>query len=178
MREGEGREGKKKKMERLSDCFYRGGKAYSWRSRNYERLNRPTRRRKLAVVQLGRPGGSKRGRPFFRPVLKANTNLSPKRFLIRLRNAYVNFMTRLANGIPAIGGGYDGVIVGSFVGFGKDPLKEHDEEMIAKIYETGRFTGPHNDKMIARIYGSGLPKYRKEKIYRSLVVGGDNWFRH
>ncbi|KAG5514186.1 hypothetical protein RHGRI_035549 [Rhododendron griersonianum] len=158
-------------MEGVSESFYGGGKAYWKRRRNYyERLNGPTRRQKLAVVQLGRPGGLNRRRPFFRPV-KANTKLrfSPKRFLISIRDAYINFMVRFADGTPAISGGYDGVVDGSFVGFGTSPLKEHDEKMIAKVYTRGPFTD--DDKMIAQIYRSELPKYRKEKFYRSLVVG-------
>ncbi|XP_058200070.1 uncharacterized protein LOC131315038 [Rhododendron vialii] len=159
-------------MERVLESFCGGGKAYWKRRRNYyERLNGPTRRRKLAVVQLGRPGGLNRRRPFLRPA-KANTKLlfSPKRFLISIRDAYINFMVRLANGTPAISGGYDGVVDGSFVGFGTGPLKEHDEKMIAKVYTREPFTG-HDDKMIAQICSSELPKYRKDKFYPSLVVG-------
>lgn len=146
-------------MEGVSESFYGGGKAYWKRRRNYyERLNGPTRRRKLAVIQLGRPGSLNRRRPFFRPVT-VNTKLrfSPKRFLISIRDAYVNFMVRLANVTPAISGGYNG--------FGTGPLKEHDEKMIAKVYTREPFTG-HDDKMIAQI-----SKYRKEKFCRSLVVG-------
>ncbi|KAI8522633.1 hypothetical protein RHMOL_Rhmol13G0011300 [Rhododendron molle] len=142
-------------MEGLSASLYNGVKGY-WRRRKYERLNGATRRRKFTVVQLGRTGGggSNRRRRFWKIKITPKLRFSPKKFLIGLRDAYVNFMLRIADASPAVSGGYGGAFVdNSFVGFGKGPLKEYDGKMIAQIYRRGPVTD-YDDKMIGQIYRS------------------------
>ncbi|KAG5514185.1 hypothetical protein RHGRI_035548 [Rhododendron griersonianum] len=138
-------------MEGLSASLYKGVKGY-WRRRKYERLNGATRRRKVTVVQVGRGGGggSNRRRRFWKIKITPKLRFSPKKFLIGLRDAYVNFMLRIADASPAFSGGYDGVFDNSF---GKGPLKEYDKKMIAQIYGGGPVT-EYDDKMIGQIYKS------------------------
>lgn len=62
--------------------------------------------------------------------------LSPKKLLIRLRDAYVNFMLRIENSnmMMMSRGGFGGADNISFGGRG--PLKEYDEKMIIEIYKS------------------------------------------
>ncbi|KAF7120377.1 hypothetical protein RHSIM_Rhsim13G0007500 [Rhododendron simsii] len=140
-------------MEGLSVSLYKGVKGY-WRSRKYERLNGATRRRKFKVVQLGRAGegGSNGRRRFWKIKITPKLRFSPKKFLIGLRDAYVNFMLRIADASPAFSNGYGGggVFDNSF---GKGPLKEYDKKMIAQIYKRGPVT-EYDGKMIGQIYRS------------------------
>lgn len=62
----------------------------------------------------------------------------PKRWLARLRDAYVNMMLRVANSAPlGYGFGYDcgGGYGGADVAFGSRRLKEYDEKMLVEIYK-------------------------------------------
>ncbi|KAG8389536.1 hypothetical protein BUALT_Bualt02G0239500 [Buddleja alternifolia] len=124
-------------MEGISANVYKGIKGY-WRRRGYERLNGGGRRRKTRVVELASAadGSTRRRRRFWRikltPRLKMKLRFSPKKFLLGLRDAYVNMMNRIAN-TRVIGGGYGGDVV---TGFGLRPIKEYDERMIVEIYKS------------------------------------------
>lgn len=132
-------------MEGVTVNVYNGLKQY-WRTkrRGYERINRGGRRRKCgAEFDAGDGGGtSGRKRPSWRikltPKLKLNVNLrfSPKKLLIRLRNAYVNMMLRVANTRVIGGGGMGGFAGDTVAGFGTRPLKEYDERMLVQIYKS------------------------------------------
>ena len=116
-------------MDGVSVRVYKGLKRY-WRRRGYNRLN-VTGRRRMNRAELGRSGSNRRRR-FWRIKITPRLRFSPKKFLLGLRDAYVNFMLRIANS-PVISGGY-GVPVGD--GFGRVPLKEYDEKMIVEIYKS------------------------------------------
>ncbi|GFQ02465.1 hypothetical protein PHJA_002390400 [Phtheirospermum japonicum] len=127
-------------MEGVSNAVYKGIKGY-WRRKGYERLDGGGggRKRKVRVVKLASAAtgeGSKRRRRFWRikltPRLKLKLRFSPKKFLIGLRDAYVNMMMKIANS-RVIGGGYPGDGV---MGFGLRPVKEYDERMIVEIYKS------------------------------------------
>ncbi|GFZ04560.1 hypothetical protein Acr_17g0001320 [Actinidia rufa] len=116
-------------MDGVSARVYKGLKRY-WRRRGYDRLN-VTGRRRMNRAELGRSGSSRRKR-FWRIKITPRLRFSPKKFLIGLRDAYVNFMLRIASS-PVINGGYGGPVGG---GFGKGQLKEYDEKMIVEIYKS------------------------------------------
>ncbi|KAL2540460.1 hypothetical protein Adt_01438 [Abeliophyllum distichum] len=105
----------------------------------YGRLNGTAhRRRKIRVVKLASADGSNRRRRFWRikltSSLKLKLKFSPTKLLRRLRDAYVNMMMRMAN-TPALGGGFAWSEYGGS-GFGRKPMKEYDEKMIAEIYKS------------------------------------------
>ncbi|GER44336.1 mitochondrial carrier family protein [Striga asiatica] len=127
-------------MEGPPTAVCRGIRGY-WRRKGYERLNAGLKRKPRAV-QLAPGGvggdGSTRRRRFWRvklapPRLKLRLRFSPKKVLVRLRDAYVSMMMKLASS-RAIGGGYCGGYPAS--GFGARPLKEYDERMIVEIYKS------------------------------------------
>ncbi|KAL6978339.1 hypothetical protein U1Q18_020009 [Sarracenia purpurea var. burkii] len=104
--------------------------------RGYERLNASGRRRKTRVELAGAGGGTHRRRRFWRIKITPKLRFSPKKFLVRLRDIYVNFMLRLANSRVITGGIGGGVVDNSIGGFGRRPLKEYDEKMIIQIYKS------------------------------------------
>lgn len=108
-----------------------------WRRRRYERLDGSTRRRKKNWIQLGERGRKRFGRLRIKPRLRWLRLASPKRLLIKLRDAYVRMMLSFANSSVFSGGfsfgAYDGV---GAMGFGAPPLKEYDEKIIVEIYKT------------------------------------------
>ncbi|XP_057483581.1 uncharacterized protein LOC130770235 [Actinidia eriantha] len=116
-------------MEAVSASVYTGLKRF-WRRRSYNRFY-VTGRRRMNRAELGRTRSNWRRR-FWRIKITPRLRFSPKKFLLGLRDAYVNFMLRIADS-PAINGGY-GVPVGD--GFGRVPLKEYDEKMIVEIYKS------------------------------------------
>ncbi|EYU46774.1 hypothetical protein ABFS82_04G010700 [Erythranthe guttata] len=123
-------------MEGVSATVYKGIKGY-WRRKGYVRLNAAGRKRKTRTVELASAAeGSTRRRRFWRIKLtrrlKLKLRFSPKKFLLGLRDAYVNMMLRIANTRVA-GGGYGGDGV---AGFGARPVKEYDERMIVEIYKS------------------------------------------
>lgn len=64
---------------------------------------------------------------------------SPKKFFIKLRDAYVRMMLSFANAgaFSGAGGGLTyGVGGGAFGGFGKPALKEYDEKVLVEIYKS------------------------------------------
>lgn len=128
-------------MEGVTVHVYKGIKGY-WRRQGYERINESggrRRRRKKNRVELA-VEGTARKRRFWNirliPRLKLKLRFSPKKFVVGLRDGYVNFMTRLANsGFISTGvAGYTGGA--GMDGFGMRPLKEYDERMIIEIYKS------------------------------------------
>ncbi|XP_059659595.1 uncharacterized protein LOC132306278 [Cornus florida] len=112
----------------------RGLRGY-WRRRGYERLTGTGRRRKNRV-ELAAGGSNRRRRRFWRIKITPKLRFSPKKFLIGLRDAYVNMMLRLASSRAINGGGMGGALGDGIGGFGKGPLKEYDERMIVEIYKS------------------------------------------
>ncbi|KAJ4778902.1 Flagellar biosynthesis protein flhA [Rhynchospora pubera] len=119
----------------------KGGMKTYWRKRisNYSRLRRqspPTvvlgsaEERDLAIVS------APRRRRFWRIPRKVRFLRrigSPKRWLARLRDAYVNLMLRFAHATPlGYGYGYGG---GAEEAFGAQRWKEYDEKMLVQIYK-------------------------------------------
>lgn len=128
-------------MEGVGANVSKGIKGY-WRRRGYERLNGGFgggRRRKNRVELATDGGGSIRRRRFWRikltPRLKLKLRFSPKKLVLRLRDAYVNFMTKLANS-RFIASGFAGYAGDGIDGFGMRPMKEYDERMIIEIYKS------------------------------------------
>ncbi|KAL7226895.1 hypothetical protein ACSBR1_021879 [Camellia fascicularis] len=121
-------------MEGVSATMYKGLRGY-WKRKNYERLSKSGRRRKNNnQVELGRSG--RRRRRFWRIKISPKLRFfSPKKFLIGLRDAYVNFMIRIANK-GVMSSGFGGVVDNSIAGFGRGPVKEYDEKMIIEIYKS------------------------------------------
>ncbi|KAF8392629.1 hypothetical protein HHK36_022977 [Tetracentron sinense] len=121
-------------MEGSSGSSNNGFKAY-WRRNHYERLDGSGRRRKNRVEHATL--GSRRRRRFWRikitPKLRFFHIGSPKKFFIRLRDAYVKMMLGFANS-GACNPGFGGGAVGGV--FGRPPLKEYDEKVIVEIYKS------------------------------------------
>ncbi|KAK4357210.1 hypothetical protein RND71_022820 [Anisodus tanguticus] len=116
-------------MEGISTKVYSGLKGY-WRRRGYQKLNRKNR------IELS--GSTRKKRRFWKikltPKLKLKINFkqfSLKKLLVRLRDAYVNTMLRVAN-TRGFGGGYGG----DYGGFGMRPIKEYDEKVLVEIYKS------------------------------------------
>ncbi|XP_027099157.1 uncharacterized protein LOC113763533 [Coffea eugenioides] len=128
-------------MEGVTATAYKGVKGY-WMRKGYEKLDGSgSRRRKRRVVELGAENGSSRRRRFWRirltPRLKLKLRLrfSPKKFILGLRDAYVNLMTKLASS-RFVNSGVAGYPGEGISGFGLRPLKEYDEKMIVEIYKS------------------------------------------
>ncbi|KAG5567795.1 hypothetical protein RHGRI_003093 [Rhododendron griersonianum] len=76
-----------------------GGLTRYWKKRGYGRLY-GSRRRRMNRAKLGKEGGGSGGRKRswgIKIARKLRLILSPKKLLIRLRDAYVNLMLRLDN---------------------------------------------------------------------------------
>lgn len=120
-------------MEGVSASMYKGLRGY-WTRRRYERLNGMGRRRR-SRVELG--STTTRRRRVWRIKISPKLVLfrrvpSPKKLLIRLRDAYVKMMLGFANSRV-----FSPVISTSGTAtFGKRPLKEYDERMIIEIYKS------------------------------------------
>ncbi|XP_030543250.1 uncharacterized protein LOC115750199 [Rhodamnia argentea] len=117
-------------MEGASMGAFKGLRGY-WRRRSYRRLGVGSGiRRCMPVVELG----STRRRRRWSWRIKISPKLaclrSPKKFLIWLRDGYVNMMLRLAD--SRVGYAY-GADVG-LSGFGSRPLKEYDQKVIVEVY--------------------------------------------
>ncbi|EPS65324.1 hypothetical protein M569_09453, partial [Genlisea aurea] len=128
-------------MQSVSSRAYRGLRSY-WRRRGYERLDggrAGRRRRRTPIFELPSIAEAPpRRRRFWRLKLtprirfRFRFRFSPKKFLVGLRDAYVNMMLKLASA-PMISAGYAGSGVSSF---GVRPMKEYDERMIVEIYRS------------------------------------------
>ncbi|XP_068661155.1 uncharacterized protein [Aristolochia californica] len=128
-----------------------------WRRKSYVRLDGLPGRRRKSRVEISTVDASRRRR-FWRiriaPRLKLFRIASPKRFFLRLRDAYVRMMLSFANSSVFSGGyGYGNDVPGR-VGFGKGPLKEYDEKVIVEIYKTLVAQG----QLMARQGGGKLPE--------------------
>ncbi|XP_073015653.1 uncharacterized protein [Primulina eburnea] len=119
-------------MERDSTNLLNGGRR-SWRRKGYTRLNSYSRRKRklrMRVLKLGSgaANGSTSCWRFWRiklaPPVELKLRFSPKKFILRMRDAYVDMMLRIAS-TRMIGNG-----------FGRLPMKEYDEGMIAEIYKS------------------------------------------
>lgn len=123
-------------MEGISASMYKGFRGY-WTRRSYVKLN-GSRRARRSAAELG--GSSPPRRRFWRRFkIKAKLSIpSPKKFLIRLRDSYVNMMLRLANSGMVSSGYYGGgaAIDDGVAAFGKRPMKEYDQKMIVEIYKS------------------------------------------
>ncbi|XP_052138151.1 uncharacterized protein LOC127756810 [Oryza glaberrima] len=132
---------------------YKGGVKAYWKHRGYYRLDAAAaqRRAPLPTAELG--GGARRGgapaqeprrarrhrgwrvrRGLGRRVLRA---LSPRRWLVRLRDAYVSAMLRLASS-PAVGFGAGApYCTAGQESFARPrQLKEYDEKVLVEIYRS------------------------------------------
>ncbi|GAB2281676.1 hypothetical protein Dimus_016247, partial [Dionaea muscipula] len=114
-------------MEGVTANAYRGWRAY-WKRRGYERLNgsdtgsrnNKQRRKSAHVVELSRVdahtgdrGGRRRLLGRWRLKLrrpKIRFVLSPKKWLTKLRDAYVNMMMSIGNSGAYYGGGFTGSV--------------------------------------------------------------------
>lgn len=123
-------------MEGITASGYKSARGY-WKRRGYQKLNAKSRRR-TPTVELGVEGGPRRRR-FWRirltPRLKFKLRFSPKKFILGLRDAYVNMMTKLST-TRFINSGFAGYAGEGINGFGVRPLKEYDEKMIIQIYKS------------------------------------------
>ncbi|OAY77340.1 hypothetical protein ACMD2_01747 [Ananas comosus] len=134
---------------------YRGGLKGYWRRRAYHRLDAAgsdlrRRRRRVERAELG--GGERRRRPFWRvriaPRLRFLRSASPRRWLAKIRDAYVRMMLGFASS-AAIGPA--GLGYGFGFGFAGDPTgaafapqrrKEYDEKVLVEIYRSILAQGP------------------------------------
>ncbi|XP_004152233.1 uncharacterized protein LOC101222359 [Cucumis sativus] len=124
----------------VSEKWYQGLRRY-WKRKNYKKLNGSSRRRRrLAQVELGSTRNTRRRfwrikiSPKFRFLRKIP---SPKKLLLRLRDAYVNMMLGFANSRvfnTSYGGG--AAVCDGIPGFGQRLAKEYDEKMILEIYKS------------------------------------------
>ncbi|MFS7942324.1 hypothetical protein Hanom_Chr06g00487081 [Helianthus anomalus] len=96
--------------------MYQGVKGY-WRRRRYERLGGKSQRR-FWRIQITRK-------------LKLKLRFSPKKLLIRIRDAYVNMMMRMAN--SSLVAGTDGY---GEAKFGMKPGVKYDEKVIIELYKS------------------------------------------
>ncbi|KAF9604308.1 hypothetical protein IFM89_005634 [Coptis chinensis] len=117
-----------------------GVSASSWRrKKGYERLDGSGRRRKIPVVELGALGSSQKRRFSWKVKIKPKLRFfhlcSPKKFLTRLRDGYVNMMLGFANSrVFTNGFGYNGNETIDN-GLRRAPVKEYDERLLIEIYK-------------------------------------------
>ncbi|KAK9136762.1 hypothetical protein Sjap_007356 [Stephania japonica] len=125
-------------MDGVAANSYKGLRSY-FRRRDYHRLDGSSgrRRRSTRIEVPNRP----KSRFFirFKPKLKLKLRFrflkrlgSPKKLLVRLRDAYVRMMLSFANSTVFTSG--LGAVHGGDGGFGRASLKEYDERMILEIY--------------------------------------------
>ncbi|KZV44142.1 hypothetical protein F511_26421 [Dorcoceras hygrometricum] len=119
-------------MEGVSTNPIHGGRSY-WRRKGYMRLDSHSRRRRkmrMRVLKLdsGASDVSSSCWRFWRikltPPVELKLRFSPKKFILRMRDAYVDMMMRIASTR----------VTGN--GFGRLPIKEYDEGMIVEIYRS------------------------------------------
>ncbi|KAK9726409.1 hypothetical protein RND81_05G213200 [Saponaria officinalis] len=125
-------------MEGLSTHLYKGLKKY-WKTRGYVRLNNKNDRK--TRTQPDPTQVQRKRRRFWRVKISPRVRVwirvgSPKRWLTRLRDAYVNMMLRISN--TGFSGGMSGFGYGVEYGYGynKGQVKEYDEKMIVEIYKS------------------------------------------
>ncbi|XP_074278983.1 uncharacterized protein LOC141603162 [Silene latifolia] len=129
-------------MEGLSTHVYKGIKKY-WNRRGYVRLSNNERKNRTRI-KLGQeqpdPNKSQGKRKrFWRFKISPRVRIwarvgSPKKWLTRLRDAYVNMMLKISgSGFVSGASGFGGSIE---YGFSKGQVKEYDEKMIVEIYRS------------------------------------------
>ncbi|XP_050377768.1 uncharacterized protein LOC126795005 [Argentina anserina] len=144
-------------MEGVSTSVYKGLRGY-WRSRGYVKLSGSGRHHKNWMEP--------RKRRVWRIKLAPKVKLSflrripsPNKFLVWLRDAYVNLMLGFANS-RVFTTTYGGSICHDGTGsFGKRPLKEYDDKMIVEIYKSLMLT---QGQLVPR----DAPKLGSEIVYR------------
>ncbi|MFS8005098.1 hypothetical protein Hanom_Chr13g01233451 [Helianthus anomalus] len=119
-------------MEGLTTKVYNIVKSH-WRRRGYHRLGTTTN----TIVhgdheEKSKPRRRRKWRVRIPPRLKLKLARSPQKLFIRLRDAYVQLMMKLANtsavrGRTMIGCNGDG--------YGKMMIKEYDEKIVIEIYK-------------------------------------------
>ncbi|XP_058077189.1 uncharacterized protein LOC131225641 [Magnolia sinica] len=114
-----------------------GLKGY-WKRKDYERLDGSGRRgKKKHQIELGRTRRRRFWRIKITPKLRMFRLSSPKKFLIRIRDAYVKMMLGFANSAALNGGfAYSADVDSRVLGFGRPALKEYDEKVIVEIYKS------------------------------------------
>ncbi|KAK9139253.1 hypothetical protein Scep_008934 [Stephania cephalantha] len=130
-------------MDGVAANSYKGLKSY-FRRRDYHRLDGSSgrrRRRSSARIEVAAMGPSRPKSRFFirfKPKLKLKLRFrflkrlggSPKKLLVRLRDAYVRMMLSFANSTVFTTG--LGGVHGGGGGFGRDPLKEIAQHVEAR----------------------------------------------
>ncbi|XP_072985024.1 uncharacterized protein [Typha latifolia] len=123
---------------------YKGGLKGYWKQRAYHGLDgagsRRPRRPRQTTAELG---GGRRRRRFWRikisPKLKLIRFVSPRRWLAKIRDAYVRMMLGFASS-AALGSGFGyGYGYGGDArveAFSKPRIKEYDEKMLVEIYKS------------------------------------------
>ncbi|EHA8591161.1 hypothetical protein COCNU_scaffold035290G000030 [Cocos nucifera] len=143
---------------------YKGGLKGYWKRRAYHRLDgsgRGPRRRSRAEL-----GGGRKRRFWRIPIAPPRLRFlaraaSPKRFLARIRDAYVRMMLSFAStgAIAARCAEYGGDGV---AGFRRPQLKEYDEKMIVEIYKSLVAQG----SLIATAAGGGAERTGQTAVRR------------
>ncbi|GAB4830033.1 hypothetical protein Ancab_019677 [Ancistrocladus abbreviatus] len=152
-------------MEGITAKAYKGIRGY-WKRKGYERLNGPSsRKQRKSRVELAQMGSApdsnpRRRRRLWRWRIKLSPKIricSPKKWLTKLRDAYVKMMLSLANSAPFSSGVFGAVDYGT--AFGRPALKEYDEKMIVEIYKSlvmaqGQIVPCEPGKISSQIIGS------------------------
>lgn len=138
-------------MEGISANVYKGIRSY-WKRRGYKKLNKNNRNSNVpaeagqTISDLDPNPVRGRRRRFFRVKINRRMRIwrrvvgMPKKWLIRLRDAYVNMMLNLSNSGFMVAGGATGFGRSVEYGYGsgtcRTQLKEYDEKMIVEIYKS------------------------------------------
>lgn len=124
-------------MEGISVNVYKGLRSY-WKQRGYRRLKNGVVSGREDTNPGQESGSGHRGRRTWRVKIGRRIRVlrrvgSPRKWLTRLRDAYVKMMLNFAN-TGLVGGGYGGPVCVS--GSGKGEFKEYDERVIVEIYKS------------------------------------------
>ncbi|KAD6120257.1 hypothetical protein R6Q59_026281 [Mikania micrantha] len=141
-------------MEGLSAKVYNTVRCY-WRTRHYHRLDSVATAHSAPDNHTSRQQQKRQGRTWrirLNPRLKLKFPRSPRKVFIRLRDAYVRIMMKLANTSVVRGRtmtGYNGD------GFGKTMVKEYEEKIIIEICKNLTIRQNHQHQISSRIACSG-----------------------
>jgi hypothetical protein len=147
------------KNDSVMDLNYKGGIKSYWKRRGYDRLDAAVahkRRPPLLTAELGGGGGvpaqqeqqkgnRRRCRQGWRVRRRGLRALSPRRWLVRLRDAYVSAMLRLASSAAVTcGAGAPHCAAATHGTFARPAqLKEYDEKVLVQIYRSILARGGH-----------------------------------
>ncbi|KAL9235727.1 hypothetical protein vseg_010466 [Gypsophila vaccaria] len=137
-------------MERVSNNIWKGLKRY-YNKRDYVKLNnihndeKQTQTRTRTRVSLSREQSAlqgKRRRFYWRVKISRKTRIlgrvgSPKKWITRVRDAYVNMMLKISKS-GLVGGveyGLGATVVENGDVFGEGRIKEYDEKMLQQVYK-------------------------------------------